>query len=684
MAAQENENDKNMPLMKGSDATAFTDYETRLKKWLWVHGGNSFYTIEEDPAFAALFRPAVIPANLQQFKNDQMTLFQCLTHAFQTKHSEILRQEQNSVARNPALVTTFASNAFQRIKAAYQTRNFASAQREVDKLLHLYSKFDGNPKPYFEAINVQVHKVSTFGPDYVQPNVNIVHGIARGIMGFAMREGATPPEKTWSDWVVGLQSRTPAAMLNVALFETEATSHYDVYCNVKVEFERMSGKKSEMGAFMAWDEKEKRRREESESPERGRSRERDRDYKRRREDSYGRGRAPPRRTSRSPGRPPFRKVRLDRRGDAEPPIYDCNGELIACHNCGRNHFKSDCPSKKREDSRDRDRRGSSRDRDRGSSRERSRGPSGYTASSPSSKARSRSRSKDKGEQQGTPEGMKPIHPQAALHSRIAIDTRAASRNTAAPRHVTVPVSEFHWGLVNIINPVFDHSLVLASVRATYQSRVCRVTENHHNAMLAMQTLPPCPANEMWAVVDCGATHHYHPTRLFMARIQEIDVLINGLTGPGPRATGFGLFLGILEAYDKRDRKHDKFFSSVSYHVPESTLPLFSEVQAAFSDCCIVRQGHPEHGHHGIYLTGADSDMFVPYTFEKTSLLWWIKIKQAPEATCLRASAAMDPAQAPCQLFMRAHADAATAAIAVRDDDHSARALGDPRGILKSA
>jgi len=167
----------------------------------------------------------------------------------------------------------------------------------------------------------------------------------------------------------------------------------------------------------------------------------------------------------------------------------------------------------------------------------------------------------------------------------------------------------------------------------------------------------------------------------MARIQEIDVLINSLTGPGPRATGFGLFLGVLEAYDKRDHKHDKFFSSVSYHVPESTLPLFSEVQAAFSDCCIVRQGHQERGHHGLYLTGADRNMFVPYVFEKTSLLWWIKIKQAPEATCLKASAVMDPAQAPCQMFMRAHAAVATAAVAV---EHPARALGDPRGILKDA
>ena len=181
---------------------------------------------------------------------------------------------------------------------------------------------------------------------------------------------------------------------------------------------------------------------------------------------------------------------------------------------------------------------------------------------------------------------------------------------------------------------------------------------------------------MWAVVDCGATHHYHPTRRFMHRCEEINILINGLTGPGPRATAFGLFLGMLEAFCRRKIPRDKFFASVSYHVPASELPLFSEVQAAFSGCKVERDGHPETGRHGLYLSGPDRDLFVPYVFEKSSLLWWIRIKTAPNATCLRASAAMDPRDAPCQTFLRANSASAELLA------NAPVAIGDPTGILK--
>jgi len=287
-----------------------------------------------------------------------------------------------------------------------------------------------------------------------------------------------------------------------------------------------------------------------------------------------------------------------------------------------------------------------------------------------------------------PEGTKPIHPQAALHSRVAVDAR--SSRTAPPRHKPVP--EFHWGLANMLNPSFDYELAVNAVRAAYAARVLAVNgstsgSRGHFAMLAVKNLPACASDEMWAVVDCGATHHYHPTRLFMMRIQEINVTISGLTGPGPKATGFGLFLGMLEAYDRRDRQVDKFFSSVSYHVLESTLPLFSEVQAAFSGCKIILDGHPETGQHGIFLTGDDRDLFVPYTFEKTSLLWWIKIKKAPEAICLKAAVAMDPAKAPCQRFMRLNTgdtDAAEPAANAATATLNVAAIGDPTGTLKRA
>mmetsp|Transcript_61999 Transcript_61999/g.128262 ORF Transcript_61999/g.128262 Transcript_61999/m.128262 type:complete len:685 (+) Transcript_61999:408-2462(+) len=684
MADQDVANEKNMPLMQGSDMVAFNDYEKRLKRWLWQHGNNSSYTAESNPAIAALFMPPIIPANALLLRDHQMTLFQCLTHAFNSRHSEILRQEENSIIANPNLLTTFGTTAFTRIRALYRTQNFASAQREVDKLKNLYTKFKGSPKPYFESINAQVHYVSQFGPNFTQPLVNIVSGIANGIMTFGMRDNATPPERTWTSWMVDLQSRTPAALMTVAFLETEANAQYDVFLNVKTEYERASGKKSEMGAFVTWDER-KRRREESRSrspDKRAGSRRRDRekswsperdrdryDKRRRRDDSHergrrrersqDRGRTPPRRFSRSPSRTSFRKPKLDRNGDADPPIYDRNGELVECHNCSRNHFKSDCPERTQ--------------RDRG-------GPSGFKASAASSsrpRSRSASRAKDSGAEQELPEGMQPVHPQAALHSRVAVDARI-SRRTEPPRHQ--PVHEFHWGLVNFIYPSLDRELLLESVRAKYRERTeCLNNHEHaHSALLAMTSLPKCKEDEMWAVVDCGATHHYHPTRLFMMRVQDIEVQINGLTGPGPTATGFGLFLGLLEAYDRQRRKHDKFFSLVSYHVPESQLPLFSEVQAAFSGCKIVRDGHPDTGHHGIYLSGGDREFFVPYVFERSSLLWWIKIKKAPESTCLKAAMHMDPADAPCQRFIRKH----RAAFSITAPN--ATAIGDPTGILKNA
>jgi len=682
MAENETENEKNMPLMKGNDMVSFNEYEKKLKQWLWQHGNNSTYTAESNAQIAALFAPPFIPANALLLRDHQMTLFQCLTHAFNSKHSEILRQEENSIILNPNLLTTFGTTAFTRIRALYRTQSFASAQREVDKLKLLYNKFQGSPKPYFESINAQVHYVSQFGPNYAQPLVNIVSGIANGIMTFGMRENATPPEKTWTGWMVDLQSRTPAALMTVALLENEANAQYDVFLNVKTEYERASGKKSEMGAFMtARDDPRKRRRDgsrsppqrgwsrgRSRSPDRGRDRrdekrrregssDRDRDRGRKRERSYDRGRSktPPRRFSRSPSRTSFKKPRLDHNDDADPPIYDRHGDLVECHDCGKNHFKSDCPRRSH--------------RDNG-------GPSGYHAS-PKHKLQPRSSSAAREERQEEPEGMRPIHPQMALHSRVAVDSRI-SRRTLPSRHQ--PVHEFHWGLVNFICPSLDPSLLLASVRASHRDRIQCLSEHHHNALLALNSLPKCKQDEMWAVVDCGATHHYHPTRLFMMRVQEIEVLINGLTGPGPTATGFGLFLGMLEAYDRRDKKLDKFFSSVSYHVPESTLPLFSEVQAAFSGCKIVREGHPDTGHHGLYLTGKDRDLFVPYTFERKSLLWWIKIKKAPDITCLKAAEHMDPADAPCQKFIRKHC----ASFSAIDAEVQAHPVGDPTGILKNA
>ena len=187
------ENTKEYPNMNGTDFVAFDDYEARLKRWLWTYGNKSNYTAEVDQNLANIFRPALIVANMDRFRDDQMTLFQCLNHAFNAKHSEILRQAEQSVVANVNNVVSFGSTAFAAIRALYRTQNFASAQREIQKLQDLYNTFDGIPKPYFEKINAQVYLVSEHGPAYVQPIVNIVNGVYSGVMMFGMREDATPP-----------------------------------------------------------------------------------------------------------------------------------------------------------------------------------------------------------------------------------------------------------------------------------------------------------------------------------------------------------------------------------------------------------------------------------------------------------------------------------------------------------
>ena len=132
----------------------------------------------------------------------------------------------------------------------YHQRNFATAKREVQELQDLYHSFDGDPKPYFEAINAQVFRVSEFGTNYAQPVVNICHGIDSGIMQFGLCDAASQPDKTWVSWIVDLSARTPAGLMNVNYLETEAASYYETYLNVKGEYERFSGKKREIGAFL--------------------------------------------------------------------------------------------------------------------------------------------------------------------------------------------------------------------------------------------------------------------------------------------------------------------------------------------------------------------------------------------------------------------------------------------------
>ena len=245
-------NQKDMPMCNGTELPDFEDYESRLKGWLWIHGKQSSYTAESNPQLAAMWMPAINIANQPLIKEHQMFLFQCLTHAFKTRHSEILRQEQSSILVQPLNIYSFASTAFMRIRALYNTQSFATAKCEVSKLQELYDSFRGEPKSYFETINEQVFRVSEYRPGYVQPVVNVYNGICSGILQFGMAPTASPPDATWSTWVIQLQARMPANLMTVANLETEANTHYSVYQNVKQDYARLSGKKSEMGAFITW------------------------------------------------------------------------------------------------------------------------------------------------------------------------------------------------------------------------------------------------------------------------------------------------------------------------------------------------------------------------------------------------------------------------------------------------
>ena len=83
MQADRHEHDKDVPKMKGTTLADWEDYEMQLKRWLWQFGGRSSWTAETDPVIAAIYAPMQIPANIDLIRQHQMTLFQCLTHAFE-------------------------------------------------------------------------------------------------------------------------------------------------------------------------------------------------------------------------------------------------------------------------------------------------------------------------------------------------------------------------------------------------------------------------------------------------------------------------------------------------------------------------------------------------------------------------------------------------------------------------
>ena len=97
--------------------------------------------------------------------------------------------------------------------------------------------------------------------------------------------------------------------------------------------------------------------------------------------------------------------------------------------------------------------------------------------------------------------------------------------------------------------------------------------------------------------------------------------IGGMTGSGQASTEeVGVFAAQLEDSDG----HDVPLTSVAYSVPNGKVSLFSEVQACFAGNTVIHKGHPERGKHGIVLKGTNT--FIPYHFDRQTLLWWIKVK----------------------------------------------------------
>jgi hypothetical protein len=73
--------------------------------------------------------------------------------------------------------------------------------------------------------------------------------------------------------------------------------------------------------------------------------------------------------------------------------------------------------------------------------------------------------------------------------------------------------------------------------------------------------------------------------------------------------------------------------------------LFSEVQAAFAGNIIIREGHPEHGRHGLLMRSTTGDPrdspFIPFHFSKKTLLWYIKLSPPTPLQCVHART-LDP------------------------------------------
>jgi hypothetical protein len=144
-------------------------------------------------------------------------------------------------------------------------------------------------------------------------------------------------------------------------------------------------------------------------------------------------------------------------------------------------------------------------------------------------------------------------------------------------------------------------------------------------------LPPLQEGEDWMIADSGANRHYHRHNRFLFRREQMRNAIGGMTGSNQATTDeFGIFACTLT--DDEEINHP--ITSVAYSVPNAQVSLFSEIQCCFAGNTVLHRGHPETGQHGIILKG--SNIFIPYHFDRQTLLFWVKVKPPRASHCAHA------------------------------------------------
>jgi len=199
------------------------------------------------------------------------------------------------------------------------------------------------------------------------------------------------------------------------------------------------------------------------------------------------------------------------------------------------------------------------------------------------------------------------------------------------KHIKSLSQHEHISMVNWIPMIFNAARDALTSPSSDRERelVCNTSFDH---------LPSLQEGEEWMIADSGANRHYHPHTKHIFRRETQKQNISGMTGSGQAATEeFGIFAARLED----DEGNDLPITSVAYSVPNGKVGLFSEVQVCFAGNTVIHKGHPERGKHGIILKG--SNTFIPYHFDRQTLLWWIKIKPATHKHMMHART-IDPHQ----------------------------------------